>query len=146
MVANDFTLPDQNGQIHTLVQYKGHWVILYFYPRDDTPGCTKEACSIRDGQTALKDAGITVLGISVDTLESHQKFSTEHQLNFPLLADDKKIVTKAYGCDAFYGLAKRHTFIIKPDQTIGVVLIDVDVSKHSQQILEAVKKLKDNPK
>jgi len=95
--APDFSLPDQNGKIHKLSDYKGKYVALYFYPKDDTPGCTKEACSFRDGFAGLKKAGIEILGVSTDDEISHTKFIEKYKLPFTLLADkDKKIVEK-YG-------------------------------------------------
>lgn len=141
--APDFSLKAQDGKNYTLADFKDKWLALYFYPKDNTPGCTKQAENIRDGQTALTKAGIVVLGVSVDNLDSHKKFASQKNLNYPILSDDSSTVTKAYGVNAFYGLAKRHTVIIKPDQTIGQVITDVDVNKHTGQIIEAVKKLQD---
>lgn len=93
----DFTLPDQNGQFHSLADYRGQKVLLYFYPKDDTPGCTVEACSFRDRLNELKAHGVQVLGVSVDDVASHKKFVEKFQLNFPLLADVDKKVVQAYG-------------------------------------------------
>jgi len=90
MKTTDFSLPDQNGQIHQLSFYKGRWVLLYFYPKDDTPGCTKEACGFRDSLNDLKKHNVPVLGVSADSVNSHKKFSKKHNLNFPLLSDEKK--------------------------------------------------------
>ena len=86
--APDFSLPDQDGKTHTLSQYRGRWVLVYFYPRDDTPGCTKEACGIRDVYEQYTDANIVVLGISKDTVASHKKFAEKYRLPFTLLADN----------------------------------------------------------
>jgi peroxiredoxin Q/BCP len=99
MKTIDFSLTDQNGKVHKLSSYKGSWVLLYFYPKDDTPGCTKEACGFRDSLNELKKHNVVVLGVSADSVSSHQKFAQKYHLNFPLLSDEKKEVIKAY--DAF---------------------------------------------
>ncbi len=88
MKAPQFTLPDQNGKQHTLADYSGKWLIIYFYPKDSTPGCTKEACSFRDGRDVLEQAGAVVVGISKDSVASHKKFADKHSLNFTLLSDE----------------------------------------------------------
>src|SRR5512142_574142 len=95
--APDFTLPDQEGKTHSLSDYAGEWVLLYFYPKDDTPGCTAEACGIRDNYDAYGDAEVTVLGVSTDSVKSHAKFVTKYALPFTLLADEEKKVVAAYG-------------------------------------------------
>jgi len=95
--AIDFTLPDQNGKLHKLSEYKGRWILLYFYPKDDTPGCTKEACAIRDAFPNFKKLQAIVFGISVDSVESHKKFAQKYNLPFTLLSDEKKEVVKKYG-------------------------------------------------
>src|SRR3954466_9812024 len=95
--APDFKLQDQKGDWHTLGQYKGKWVVLYFYPKDDTPGCTTQACELRDNIFAFRKAGAQFLGVSVDDVESHKGFSEKHGLPFPILADSTKEVTKKYG-------------------------------------------------
>lgn len=97
MNAPEFSLRDQNGETHSLAQYSGQWVLLYFYPKDDTPGCTIEACSFRDNLSELKKRGIVVLGVSGDDVDSHGKFVKKFDLNFPLLADTDHEVGKAYG-------------------------------------------------
>ena len=97
MKAPDFSLPDQNGTLHTLSQYAGKWVVVYFYPKDSTPGCTKEACSFRDGRQFLEEAGAVVLGISKDSVASHKKFAEAHKLNFTLLSDTSTETIQAYG-------------------------------------------------
>jgi len=97
MKTIDFSLTDQNGKVHKLSSYRGSWVLLYFYPKDDTPGCTKEACGFRDSLNELKKHNVVVLGVSADSVSSHQKFSQKYNLNFPLLSDEKKEVIKAYG-------------------------------------------------
>ncbi|HSG04978.1 MAG TPA: peroxiredoxin, partial [Nitrospiria bacterium] len=95
--APDFTLPDQGGNPVTLSGQRGKWVVLYFYPKDDTPGCTKEACSFRDNILALQQLNTVVLGVSVDSVASHKKFSEKYELNFPILADETHEVCKRYG-------------------------------------------------
>ncbi|HKZ34904.1 MAG TPA: peroxiredoxin, partial [Patescibacteria group bacterium] len=97
MKAKDFNLPDENGKYHSLSDYLGKWVVLYFYPKDDTPGCTKEACSFRDHFAELKKYGVVILGISKDSIASHKKFSEKYHLPFPLLSDETKETLKAYG-------------------------------------------------
>src|SRR3989344_3777647 len=95
--APGFTLPDQNGKEHTLSDYRGLKVLLYFYPKDDTPGCTKEACTIRDSFKDFEKLGIVVLGVSTDSVKSHKKFAGKYKLPFILLADEGKVVVKKYG-------------------------------------------------
>ena len=95
--APNFELVDQNGQKHTLRQYQGTCILLYFYPKDDTPGCTTEACSFRDNLDDLKKLGLVILGVSCDNVKSHKKFATKFKLNFPLLSDETKEVVNAYG-------------------------------------------------
>lgn len=117
-----FSLPDQDGKMHTLSDYAGEWVILYFYPKDDTPGCTVEACSFRDNTAELARLNAVVLGVSKDTTQSHQKFASKHKLNFPLLADTTGEVCKAYGVlkeKSMFGKkymgVSRDTFLINPE-------------------------------
>src|SRR6187551_1942804 len=95
--APDFNLPDANGEMVSLTQLQGNWVVLYFYPKDDTPGCTKEACSFRDAWAKFKKRGITVLGVSPDSEASHKKFETKYKLPFTLLADKDHVIADAYG-------------------------------------------------
>lgn len=119
--AHDFSLPDQDGTIHTLSQYKGKWVILYFYPKDDTPGCTLEACSFRDSSTEWASLGVVVIGVSRDSVASHAKFQSHHKLNFPLLSDTDGKLISAYGSSKeksmfgkkYMGIS-RDTFLIDP--------------------------------
>lgn len=95
--AIDFSLPDQNGMLHTLSEFRGQWVLLYFYPKDDTPGCTAEACGIRDAFPDFSTLHSTVLGVSPDSVSSHKKFADKYQLSFILLADESKETIRAYG-------------------------------------------------
>ncbi len=137
-VAPDFSLVDQNGKTHTLSEYKGKWVILYFYPKDDTPGCTKEACSFRDDILKLRKLGAQVLGVSLDSAESHARFAQKYGLPFPLLADEEGKVTEQYGALQSLGVvkfAKRYTYLIDPEGKIRKVYQKVDPSKHAGEII-----------
>ncbi len=117
--APDFTLPDQNGDRVTLSSFRGGWVVVYFYPQDDTPGCTAESCSFRDNFEDFTDAGATVIGISSDSVESHKAFADKHRLPFTLLADEGGAVRKNYGVAKTLGLLPgRVTYVIDPE---GVV-------------------------
>lgn len=125
MQAPLFTLPDQEGKTHSLSEYKGKWVILYFYPRDDTPGCTREACEFRDAENELKKRGIITLGVSKDSIASHKKFAEKHKLSFPILSDESLATIRAYhawGEKKFMGKTYtgilRKTFLIGPDGEI----------------------------
>ena len=143
-VAPDFNLPDQNGQIHTLKEYSGKWLVLYFYPKDDTPGCTKEACSFRDDLHKLVALDAQVVGISVDDSSSHAEFAKKYSLPFPLLADKKAEVAERYGAMTnlvFTKIAKRYTFLIDPQGKIKKVYQKVDTSRHSTEIIEDLKKI-----
>lgn len=136
-LAPDFTLPDQNGKNHTLSSYRGQKVALYFYPKDETPGCTKEACSIRDGRKELEAAGIVVLGVSHDSVESHKKFADKHNLTFTLLSDSKKEVSVAYGAKGWLGMPARYTYLINENGVIVAIMKDVNVSDHADEIIAA---------
>ena len=140
--APDFKLPDANGQFHSLSDYKGNIVVLYFYPKDDTPGCTKEACNLRDNYKILQDNGIVILGVSYDNAESHQKFIAKHQLPFTLLSDTNKKVADLYGAKGgilgFIG-AKRITYLIDKKGNIMHVFDNVDTGSHAEQILAFLK-------
>ncbi len=140
--APQFALPDQSGVEHSLKQYLGKWVILYFYPKDDTPGCTKEACSFRDSFAALKKAKIVVLGVSVDPVKKHAKFVEKYDLPFTLLSDEQKELVEAYGVwgkKKFMGReymgTNRVTFLIDPKGVIVKVYENVKPDNHAQEIL-----------
>lgn len=143
--APDFALMDENGQVHKLSDYRGKNVVLYFYPRDDTPGCTVEACSFRDGFSAYQKAGVTILGVSPDSPKSHIKFKAKFHLPFPLLSDEDHQVCQAYGV---WGLKKnmgrtyegifRTTFLIGTDGTIKKVFENVKPEGHSAEVLTAL--------
>lgn len=146
-LAPDFSLPDQNGQLHRLADYRGQWVILYFYPKDDTPGCTTEGKSFRDKLKDFHEAGAQVLGVSMDSVKSHQAFAKKYGLNFPLLADEDGKVAALYGTVGGFGpisYAKRQTFLIDPDGVVVRHYPHVNPSRHVQVLerdLAAAKKL-----
>ena len=148
MKAPEFTLPDQNGTPHTLASYSGKWLIIYFYPKDSTPGCTKEACNFRDGRDVLEQAGAAVVGISKDTVASHKKFADKHSLNFTLLSDESTDTIKAYGS---WGKKKfmvreyegilRNTYLISPDGEIVKTYEGVNPATHIGEVLKDLKQL-----
>jgi len=133
-IAPDFTLQDQCGEFHSLSQYRGKWVLVYFYPKDDTPGCAKEACGFRDGIEQFKKESIVVFGISKDTVESHKQFAEKYHLPFSLLSDPHGEVVKTYGAHSVFGV-RRISFLLGPDQTIQKEYLAIDVVTHAQQIL-----------
>ena len=146
--APAFKLPSVEGGDVGLRDFAGKTVVLYFYPKDDTPGCTREACAFRDSQAALKRAGAVVLGVSPDSVESHQKFRAKYKLNFPLLADADKSVSKkygAYGEKVMYGKKVtgmiRSTFVIDGDGVVRKVFPRVKVDGHADKVLEVVSSL-----
>lgn len=144
--APDFSLIDENGIEKRLSDYHGKSVVLYFYPKDDTPGCTTEACSFRDDYSAYENAGVTILGVSPDSPKSHLKFKTKYQLPFTLLADENHEVCELYGVwgrkkfmGREYDGVFRTTFLISPDGIIIKVFENVKPAEHSQELLEALK-------
>jgi peroxiredoxin Q/BCP len=140
--APDFRLKDQNDKLVFLRDFTNRkWVILYFYPKDQTPGCKKEACNFRDNMDRFIAYNVQVLGVNVDNSRSHQAFSNKHHLNFPLLADTTKKVTKAYGALAFYRLPRRMTFVIDPEGRIRKIFSHVNPSNHVEELLAALKEL-----
>jgi thioredoxin-dependent peroxiredoxin len=138
--APDFNLMDERGFPSRLKDFLGKkMVVLYFYPKDFTPGCTKEACSFRDDYRAFEEKGAVVIGVSIDSVESHAKFSKRYELPFALLSDSRKEVAKQYGVLGMGGvLAKRVTFIINKEGKIAAVFPKVDVKNHSQKVLKAI--------
>jgi peroxiredoxin Q/BCP len=144
-MAPAFKLQDQAGQWHSLADYRGKWVVLYFYPKDDTPGCTTEACAFRDNIFAFDKEGAVVLGISVDDVGSHKAFAEKHSLPFTLLADPDKAVTREYGVLKTYmgvmEMARRSTFIIDPKGRIAKYYETVDPDGHSKVVLDDLKAL-----
>jgi len=143
--APNFTLPDQSGKMVSLADYRGKWVVLYFYAKDNTPGCTTEACDFRDNIFAFKELGTVVLGISVDDISSHRQFAAENHLPFTILADSDKQVARQYGVLhkplGLMELARRETFIIDPQGLIVKHYRDVEPEKHSKQVLADLKAL-----
>jgi thioredoxin-dependent peroxiredoxin len=136
--APGFELIDQNGELQSLEAYRGNWVVLYFYPKDDTPGCTTEACRFRDDYLRLSEMGARVLGVSTDDLSSHQTFSEKYHLPFPLLSDAKGEVASRYGALFKIGplrFAKRHSFIIDPQGRLADIYRDVSPKHHSSEII-----------
>lgn len=146
--APAFTAPDQEGKTHSLKDYAGKWVILYFYPKDDTPGCTKEACAFRDGFSKFNRAGIKILGVSVDSVKKHAKFVEKYSLPFILLSDeDKKIVNsyQVWGKKKFMGReymgTNRVSYLINPEGKIAKVYEQVKPEDHADEVLADVKTL-----
>ena len=144
--APNFTLIDQAGEDRTLRDYQGQWLVLYFYPKDDTPGCTKEACAFRDEYKVITEKNTQVIGISIDNQKTHAEFSEKYGLPFPLLADTSGEVAKRYQALTSLGpvkFAKRHSFIIDPNGDIQKIYRKVDVNNHSQEIISALKTLQE---
>lgn len=144
--APDFTANDQNGNPITLSSFQGKKVILYFYPKDDTPGCTAEACNLRDNYESLTKQGFVVIGVSTDSEKSHQKFIAKHDLPFILIADTDKNVHELYGTwqeKSMYGRkymgTARYTFVIDEKGVIVKIFTKVDTKNHTQQILDSLK-------
>jgi peroxiredoxin Q/BCP len=136
--APAFSLSDHSGNVHSLEDYRGRWVVLYFYPKNDTPGCTREACNFRDDIFVVRKLDGEVLGVSVDGGESHSRFIKKYGLPFTLLSDTDGSVAERYGSLFSIGslrFAKRHTFIIDPDGKIVRIYRDVDPRDHSQQVI-----------
>jgi peroxiredoxin Q/BCP len=144
-LAPDFTLPDDAGASVCLSSFRGKKVVMYFYPKDDTPGCTKEACAFRDGIAQLNARGAVVLGVSADSVESHRKFKTKYRLNFPLLSDGQRTVARAYGVwkqKSMYGRTymgiERTTFLIDEQGRIARIFPNVKVEGHGDDVLAAL--------
>ena len=143
--APEFRLQDGAGQWHTLSEYRGKWIALYFYPKDGTPGCTTEACEFRDNVFAYRDSNAVIIGISVDDVDDHKKFAAKHSLPFTLLADADQSVSKTYGVlTSILGLwhfSRRDTFLIDPQGHIAKHYEDVSPKGHSQIVLTDIKAL-----
>lgn len=148
--APDFSLKDQDGNVRSLKDYAGKWLVLYFYPKDNTPGCTKEACNFRDGRDDIEDLGnVEVVGVSKDSVESHKKFSEKYHLNFTLLSDPEHEVISAFDSwkpkkfmgKEFMGV-ERNTFVIDPEGNIAKQYLGVDPNDHAQQIISDLKQLR----
>ncbi len=148
MKAHDFNLPDQNGKMHSLSDYAGKWLVLYFYPKDNTPGCTIEACAFRDTSTEFKNIGVEIVGISKDSVTSHKKFGEKHNLNFPILSDESHTVIEAYDSwnpKKFWGKeflgVERNTFLINPTGIIVKTYKNVNPVTHTATIISDIKQL-----
>jgi thioredoxin-dependent peroxiredoxin len=148
MKAKDFTLPDEDGHFHSLAEYTGKWLVLYFYPKDDTPGCVIEACGLRDNLRELQSFGVEVVGISKDSVQSHKKFKEKYHLNFHLLSDESRTTIVAYGAwgkRTFLGKeyegTNRKTFLIDRTGEIRNIYDKVIPVNHAGEILEDLKKL-----
>ena len=143
--APDFTLNDESGASHSLADYAGKWVVLYFYPKDDTPGCTIEACSLRDARDELGELGAEVIGVSNDEAAAHEKFKAKHSLNFTLLCDPDLTTIRAYGAWGKKQFGQegilRKTFIISPDGQVVKVYGRVTPLGHGDQVIAELKKL-----
>jgi len=144
--APDFSLPDQHGKTVTLKSFKSKQVVLYFYPKDDTPGCTKEACDFRDVESQIMRAGAAIIGVSLDGQESHQKFIKKYGLPFPLLSDEDAAVSKAYGVykqknmygKTYWGI-ERSTFIVDAEGKLKAIFHKVKVDGHADEVLTALR-------
>jgi peroxiredoxin Q/BCP len=146
-VAPDFNLKNSQGESVSLASFQGQWLVVFFYPKDDTPGCTAEACSFRDNYDDIKKLNASIVGISVDSSESHQKFKEKHNLPFMLLADEGGNVAKQYGAlnnFLIFKFAKRQSFIIDPEGLIRRVYRSVSPSKHALEIKEDLQQLIEN--
>lgn len=142
--APDFSLFDHNNKQHCLSDYRHQWLVLFFYPKDNTSGCTIEACRLRDDYSELLALNLTVLGVNTDSIKSHQKFVNKYQLPFPLLSDKKGLVSKNYGVLlnlGFIKISKRQSFIISPSGNIAKIYRKVIPQQHSQQIMADIKVL-----
>jgi peroxiredoxin Q/BCP len=143
----EFRLQDQNGEWHSPADYEGQWLVLYFYPKDQTPGCTTEACNFRDDIFKFKEKDSAVLGVSVDDVESHVAFAEKYELPFPLLADPTHEVATTFGVLRdwkLFKIANRETFLIAPDGTIAIHYDKVDPETHSAQILADLERMQSN--
>lgn len=148
MKATNFELPDQDGKVHSLADYAGSWLVIYFYPKDDTPGCTQEACDFRDAYSVLLDKGVKILGISKDTVRSHKRFAEKFTLPFPILSDPEHSIIEAFGAwgekkfmgRTFDGI-HRKTFIIDPHGEIVKTYETVKPAEHVQEVLQDIQEL-----
>ena len=143
-LAPEFELADQSGALHSLEDYRNQWVVLYFYPKDETPGCTTQACEFRDDIFAYRELNVQILGVSLDDVESHRAFAENHGLPFPLLADTGGETSMDYGVKTrMFGMtvAKRQTFIIAPNGTVAMHYENVDPNAHSAEVLKDLKAL-----
>jgi len=148
MKATNFELPDQDGKVHSLADYAGSWLVIYFYPKDDTPGCTQEACDFRDAYSVLLEKGVKILGISKDTVRSHKRFADKFTLPFPILSDPEHSIIEAFGAwgekkfmgRTFDGILRK-TFIIDPHGEIVKTYETVKPAEHVQEVLQDIQEL-----
>lgn len=138
--APDFILPDQNYKNHSLSDYAEGWVLLYFYPKDNTPGCTTEACGIRDAWEEYESREVIVIGISNDSVVSHKKFEEDHKLPFILLSDEDRVATELYEADGKLH-TKRVSYLINPEGEIAETFEDVDPAVHAVEVLKRIDQL-----
>ncbi len=147
-IAPDFSLSDASGKLYSLKDFSGSWLVLYFYPKDDTPGCTTQACSLRDARDDLTDLGAKVVGVSMDDASSHEKFKAKHNLNFTLLSDPEANTINAYGAwgKKMFGREGilRKTFIIDPQGKVQKVYGRANPIGHGESVVEALKKLQNS--
>ena len=144
VVAPAFALPDQNGRVRSLEEFRGRWLVLYFYPRDDTPGCTEQAMRFRNTMREFEAQGAAVCGVSVDDSESHAAFARKYKLPFALLADRDGAVARRYGSLREFGLvkvARRNTFLIDPGGRVAMVYTGVNAARNAQDVSDTLKKL-----
>ncbi|HET6370925.1 MAG TPA: peroxiredoxin [Nitrospiria bacterium] len=144
MPAPAFGLQDQSARLVRLSDFKDRWVLLYFYPKDDTPGCTREACGLRDHHGALVALGLQVLGVSLDSVDSHRRFAEKFRLPYPLLADADHAVCRAYGTlvNLFgFKVARRSSFLIGPDGIVRKVFPKVNPARHSEEVAKILKRM-----
>lgn len=146
MEAPDFEARDQDGNPVRLRDFRGRPVVLYFYPEDDTPGCTREACAFRDGIGAFQSRGVLVLGVSTQDEASHREFRDKYELNFPLLADPEKRITRSYNALGLLGLAKRVTYVIGADGRIVAAFRRLDPKSHSDEALRVLSSVTGGPR
>jgi len=140
--APNFALQDQNNITHTLSDYKGQWIVLYFYPKDDTPGCTTQACDFRDAVKRIIASKAVLFGLSLDSVRSHKIFAEKYNLPFSLLADEKGEVSELYdSLSSFFKVAKRNTFIINPEGNIAKIYLSVNPKTHSEMVLDDLNSL-----
>ena len=142
--APGFSLPDQNGGLRTDADFRGKWLVLYFYPKDDTPGCTQQACAFRDDLQRLAALGAEIVGVSVNDTASHQAFATKYSLPFPLLADAQGELARRYGSLLDLGLirfARRNTFVIDPQGRVAKVYLNANTSRNSQEVIDDLKQM-----
>jgi thioredoxin-dependent peroxiredoxin len=136
--APAFSAPDQHGKTRTLAEFAGRPIVLFFYPKDGTPGCTKEACAFRDRWSKYEASGAVVVGVSRDSVEKHRSFAEEHKLQFPLLSDDDGTICKSYGVGSTLGMASRVTFLIDRNGVIARTFEDVSPATHADEVLAAI--------